>query len=80
MDPPFTSRSTLPAACGSRCWVNLLALGLLTWALVWVVAIGTVMFVVAVGLDRLNGEKIARYLSKGRDPDKSFVTFIENLL
>ncbi len=46
----------------------------------WVVAIGTVMFVVAVGLDRLNGEKIARYLSKGRDPDKSFVTFIENLL
>ena len=46
----------------------------------WVVAIGTVMFVVAVGLDELNGEKVARYLSKGRDPDKYFVAFIENLL
>jgi hypothetical protein len=38
------------------------------------------MFVVAVGLDGRNGEKIARFLSKGRDPDKYFVTFIENLV
>lgn len=60
--------------------MNLLALGLLTWALVWAVATGTVMFVVAVGLDGLNGEKIARLFSKGRDHNKYFVTFIENLV
>ena len=62
--------------------MNVLALGLLTWALVWAIAIGTVMLFVAIALDGVNlrGEKIARFFSGGRDPDEHFVRFIENLV
>ena len=60
--------------------MNLLALGLLTWALVWAFVIGTVMVFVAIGLSGFNGEKIARFFSNGRKPDEYFVVFIENLV
>lgn len=60
--------------------MNVLALGLLTWALVWAFVIGTVMVFVAIGLSGFNGEKIARFFSDGRKPDEHFVRFIENLV
>lgn len=50
----------------------------LAWVLFWAFTIGAVAVFVAIGLGNFDGEKIARYLSDGRDPDPYFIRFIEN--